>query len=389
MTGPASTAKIVLSDAQRLDWLRLIRSERVGPATFRDLINHFGTASAALEALPDLAQKGGQAARIRVASKADAMAEFEAITAFGARLVALGEADYPDWLGTIDSPPPLLMIKGDAKILARPSIAIVGARNCSLVGRKMTTKLAQDLGALGFAIISGLARGIDAVAHQASLDTGTIGVLAGGLDKIYPKEHTDLAGEIAQIGCLISEMPLGWTARAQDFPRRNRIVSGISMATIVVEAAKKSGSLITARNAVEQNREVFAVPGSPLDPRAGGPISLLKQGAHIVTEAQDVLEVLQPIHGTSLPDALNQTITTGLEEDELQTEKGQATVLSQAERTAIIDTLSTTPADIDELIRVTGFASGQIYLVLLELDLAGRLIRHPGNKVSVTEALHL
>ena len=366
---------IALSESQRLHWLRLIRSEQVGPATFYDLINHFGTAEQALEALPDLARRGGAARKIRIAPLSDIETELDQAARLGAKFIAMGEPDYPPWLRSIDSAPPVILAKGHLAVLKMPMIAIVGARNCSVIGRKMTVRLARDLGEAGYCIASGLARGIDGVAHEASLHTGTVAVLAGGLDRIYPPEHESLAEQITLTGCLVSEKPLGWTARAQDFPRRNRIVSGLSLATIVVEAARRSGSLITADLALKQNREIFAVPGSPLDPRAAGPNQLIKQGATLVTGAKDVIDALRPIHGDAFPEppaiALQETASV------------QVSELSDNERIGIVDALSTAPVDTDELIRVTGLDGGTIYLALLELDLAGRLTRHPGNKVSL------
>lgn len=368
---------IALTDEQRLHWLRLIRSEQVGPSTFRDLINHFGTAEQAIDALPDLAKRGGAAKRIRIADLKNIEAELERAATLGIRLIALGEPDYPSWLRAIDDAPPVILAKGRLSVLEKPMIAIVGARNCSVIGRKIAVKLARELGQAGYCIASGLARGIDGVAHEAALETGTVAVLAGGLDRIYPPEHESLSEQITATGCLLSEKPLGWTARAQDFPRRNRIVSGLSLGTIIVEAAKRSGSLITANLALKQNREVFAVPGSPLDPRAAGPNQLIKQGASLVTEAKDVLDALRPLHGTTHP----APPATGLRES--PTEEVQD--LSETDRSLIIDALGMAPVETDELIRVTGISSGAVYLVLLELDLAGRIARHPGNKVSLIE----
>lgn len=368
---------IALTDQQRLHWLRLIRSDQVGPSTFRDLINHFGTAEQAIDALPDLAKRGGAAKRIRIADLKNIEAELEQAARLGIKLIAMGEPDYPSWLRAIDDAPPVILVKGHLPVLEKPMIAIVGARNCSVIGRKMAVKLARDLGQAGYCIASGLARGIDGVAHEAALETGTVAVLAGGLDRIYPPEHESLSEQITATGCLLSEKPLDWTARAQDFPRRNRIVSGLSLGTIIVEAAKRSGSLITANLALKQNREVFAVPGSPLDPRAAGPNQLIKQGATLVTEAKDVLDALRPLHGTSHP----APPATGLQESPTD----EVRDLSETDRSLIIDALGMAPVETDELIRVTGISSGAVYLVLLELDLAGRLARHPGNKVSLVE----
>ncbi|MGA7488477.1 MAG: DNA-processing protein DprA, partial [Xanthobacteraceae bacterium] len=282
-----------LSDEQRIDWLRLIRSDHVGPRTFRALVNHCGDARAALAALPDLARRGGARGPARVQSRRNAERELEAAKSFGVRLIALGEPDYPHRLRMIDDAPPLLAVRGNMAVLDLPMVAIVGARNASAAGMRFAERLARDLGAAGFAVVSGLARGIDAAAHRGSLASGTIAVLAGGHDRIYPPEHADLAEAIPTDGALVSEMPLGWEPRARDFPRRNRLISGLAAGIVVVEAATRSGSLITARCALEQGREVFAVPGSPLDPRAEGSNDLIKQGATVVTQVADVIAVLR------------------------------------------------------------------------------------------------
>src|SRR5437899_7306774 len=269
-----------LSDEQRTDWLRLIRSDRVGPHTFRSLINHFGSAHTALERLPDLARAGGAARLGRICSEDDARAELAASRRHGVTLVAPGEAGYPPRLAVLDDAPPLLGVRGAADVLMRPVIAIVGSRNASGAGLKFAGTLARDLGEAGFVIASGLARGIDQAAHRASIESGTVAVLAGGHDKVYPPEHEDLlATMLGSGGAAISEMPMGHVPRARDFPRRNRLISGTAVGVVVVEAAHRSGSLITARIAAEQGREVFAVPGSPLDPRAAGTNDLIKQGA--------------------------------------------------------------------------------------------------------------
>jgi len=268
-----------LTDAQRIDWLRLIRSDNVGPRTFRSLLNHFGSARTALERLPELARRGGAARPGRICSENDARAELAASERLGVHLVAPDEDGYPPRLATLDDAPPLLGVKGARDVLMRPVIAIVGSRNASGAGLKFAGTLARDLGEAGFVIASGLARGIDQAAHRASLAGGTVAVLAGGHDKVYPPEHEDLlAAMIDAGGAAISEMPLGHAPRARDFPRRNRLISGMALGVVVVEAALRSGSLITARIAAEQGREVFAVPGSPLDPRAAGTNDLIKQG---------------------------------------------------------------------------------------------------------------
>src|SRR5882724_521597 len=282
-----------LTDADRIDRLRLIRSDNVGPRTFRSLLHHFGDARTALERLPDLARRGGAARSGRICSEEDARAELAAGKKIGASLLAPGEAGYPPRLATLDDAPPLLGVRGAPDVLMRPMIAIVGSRNASGAGLKFAGTLARDLSNAGFVIASGLARGIDQAAHRASVAGGTMAVLAGGHDKIYPPEHEDLLASIIDAGgAAISEMPMGHVPRARDFPRRNRLISGASLGVVVVEAAHRSGSLITARMAAEQGREVFAVPGSPLDPRAAGTNDLIKQGAALVTEAADVIRAI-------------------------------------------------------------------------------------------------
>ena len=376
MTNTEPAKGVRLSDEQRLAWLRLIRSERVGPATFRTLINQYGSATAALAALPDLARRGGASGGGSIVSHADAEAEMRATERAGARFVGMGEPDYPPWLRQADQPPPLIAVRGAAAPLAQPAVAIVGSRNASIAGLKIAGTLARDLGTAGFAIVSGLARGIDAAAHRAALETGTIAVFAGGIDVVYPAENEDLFAMILQSGgCAISEMPVGWEPRARDFPRRNRIIAGTSLGTIVVEAAKRSGSLITARLALEQNREVMAVPGSPLDPRAAGTNGLLKQGARLVTQAKDVIEALSPL-------------IDYLPEDPGLIAESEADAPPPAEpddsdRGRVVEGLGPVPTEIDEIIRHTGVPARTVRVILLELDLAGRLEHHPGNRVSL------
>ena len=368
-----ASGAIRLTDSQRLDWLRLARSENVGPRTFRDLLNFYGGAASALEALPQLAARGGKA-NIRVASRADAEREMALAMRAGVKLVALGEPDYPDLLRRIASPPPIIGIKGDLSVLKRPMIGIVGSRNASIPGLKMAALLARGLGDLGYTTVSGLARGIDAAAHQASLSTGTIAVLAGGQDRIYPAENEPLLARILETGIAISEMPMGHDPRAKDFPRRNRLIAGLGFGVVVVEAADKSGSLITARMALDENREVFAVPGSPLDPRAAGTNRLIKAGATLVAEAKDVVEVLQPLLERA-PD----TGGAGEEDREAIDLDGPG----EDARSRIVSLLGPVPAELDDIVRSSGLTVAMVRVVLLELDLAGRLIRDPAGRVSL------
>lgn len=367
-----------LSRRQRLNWLRLIRSENVGPATFRALVNEFGGAEAALGALPMLSRRGGRA-DVRVCTEAEAEAELEAAERFGAALVAIGEPGYPPALAQVDAPPPLLYVKGRLDLAAIPIVAIVGARNGSAVGQKFTRQLASDLSVEGFVIASGLARGIDTAAHRAALEHGTIAVLAGGIDIVYPPENEELQRLIGERGLLITERAPGLSPRGKDFPRRNRLISGISLGVVVVEAAERSGSLITARLAGEQGREVFAVPGSPLDPRAAGTNNLLKQGACLVTSARDVVETLAPILGR--PPAPPVELAAA-DEDRIPEPLPE---IRQDERALIVGALGPSPVDIDEVIRATGLAARKVHIVLLELDLAGRLQRHGQQLVSLKD----
>jgi DNA processing protein len=370
----AGSDGVRLTDEQRIDWLRLIRSPHVGPRTFRALVNHFGGARAALEALPSLAQRGGAAGAVQVWPHAEAERELAAGQKLGVAFVALGEPDYPQRLQMIDDAPPLLAVRGQMEALSRPMVAIVGSRNASGAGLKFTQRIAHELGEAGFAVVSGLARGIDAAAHAASLSSGTIAVLAGGHERVYPPEHVSLADSILADGAVLSEMPLGWEPRASDFPRRNRLISGLSLGVVIVEAAKRSGSLITARFALEQGREVFAVPGSPLDPRAEGTNGLIKQGATPVTETADIVAVLQPIL---------ETRGLGLREPEPADRDAEDALPAADERARIVALLGPAPVQIDDLVRLSKSSPAVVRMVLLELEIAGRLERHGGSLVSL------
>lgn len=372
----ATGAGGALSRDEKLAWLRLIRSENVGPITFRALVDHFGSAEAALAALPRLSRRGGSGRSIRIASRAEAEDETAAAERIGAMFVALDEPLYPPWLRHGDAPPPLIAVRGETRHLSEASIAIVGARNASAAGRKMAGLLAAGLGRAKFAIVSGLARGIDSAVHEAALSSGTIAVFAGGIDRIYPSENETLFQRILDAGgCAISEMRLGWEPRARDFPRRNRIIAGLALATVVVEAAERSGSLITARLALEQNREVFAVPGSPLDPRAAGSNRLIKQGARMATSVEDVLEAVRPILGT--PRDAIQTLSGTSPVQEPEAEPGDR------DRSRILEALGPSPVELDDVIRTTGLPARTVNVILLELDLAGRVERHAGQRISL------
>jgi DNA processing protein len=369
---------IALTEKQRIAWLRLIRSDNVGPATFRDLINHFGSAETALAMLPELSQRGGATRAIRIAGEPDALREIETAERFGARFIGIGEPDYPPALRQIDGAPPLIAVKGNLATGTRPAVGIVGSRNASISGAKFAAMIARDCGRAGYSVISGLARGIDTAAHRASLDTGTIAAMAGGLDQPYPPENLGLLDEIwSGNGLAISEMPFGWEPRSRDFPRRNRLIAGVALGVVVVEAATRSGSLITARLASECGRLVFAVPGSPLDPRCQGTNGLLKDGAMIATSPDDVIEALAPLSQLDL------FSTPVVEEPGEESDKIMKLPPDDSERSLITDALGPTPVDIDDVIRHTALSPSSVYLVLLELDIAGRLHRHPGGLVSL------
>ncbi len=367
-----------LSSEERLAWLRLIRSENVGPITFFQLLGRFGTATKALEALPELARKGGRKKPIRVCPVADAMREMDTLLAFGGRLLAATEPDYPTALRMIADPPPVISIRGHAHLLNRDILAVVGARNASAVALRLTGHIAGEISREKIIVASGLARGIDTAAHQASLDGGTIAVVGGGLDYPYPRENKALQEEIYERGCVIAEQPMGTVPQARHFPRRNRIISGLALGVLVMEASPRSGSLISARMALEQGREVFAIPGSPMDPRAKGTNNLIRNGATLIEEAADIIDALQGIRQRPLKEP-DQPLLPFL--DPLQPEEQDLDRL----RPDILSYLSPTPVEIDELIRLTGEPAATILTILLELELAGRIERHFGNRVSIIE----
>lgn len=368
------TFGVRLTDAQRLDWLRLIRSDNVGPRTFRALVNHFGSARDALDALPGLARRGGADRAGRICTLEEAERELDKARKNRVAYIAMGEPDYPARLRMIDDPPPLIAVRGRLQIFADPMIAIVGSRNASGAGSKFAGLIARELGEAGFAVVSGLARGIDAAAHRASLQSGTVAVLAGGHGCIYPPEHAGLMNDLLASGAAVTEMPFDWEPRARDFPRRNRLISGLSLGVVVVEAARRSGTLITARMALEQGREVFAVPGSPLDPRAEGTNGLLKQGATLVTEVADILTVLQPIMGQRIdPPAKEPGPDVPRDHEDPAPDM----------RERITALLGPTPVDIDDLIRLSAAHPAAVRMVLLELEIAGKLERHAGGRVAL------
>ncbi len=350
-----------LTDGERLSWLRLARTPSIGPVTFAQLMTRYGDAARVIEALPDLVRKTSRAGGAQVPSADAIEAEIEATRKFGARIIAACEADFPPLLRAMSPPPPVLTVLGHADFAARTVVAMVGARDASAAGRKIARDMAAALGAAGYVTASGLALGIDGEVHAASLKTGTIAVLGGGIDHIYPPQHERLYASIAAEGLIVSESPFGHRAKAQDFPRRNRIITGMSSGCVVVEAAGRSGSLISARMAAEQGREVMAVPGSPLDPRAEGTNELLRTGATLVRNAADVLEVLSqlPLGGVQASKPFDFEPEPG----------GNAPPGDQIAR--VLEALSPFPVAIDEIARAAGVGPGRCAAILAELELAG------------------
>jgi len=362
-------------------WLRLLRSPRVGPATFVRLMAEHGNAAAALLALPDVARAAGVDS-YSPCPPGVALAELRAGQAAGARMICLSDPAYPPALAAIADAPPILWVMGDPAILSRPMLAVVGARNASSLGGRMARALARDLGEAGYVIISGLARGIDTVAHTATLGTGTLAVQAGGVDVIYPIENSSLAAEIAARGLRISEQPMGLVPQARHFPRRNRIISGLAQAVLVIEAAAKSGSLITARCALDQGREVLAVPGHPLDARAAGCNMLIRDGARLVRNAADVIEALPPV--ASRPPVSQQTshaTPTTLSPPATVHPAPDSRSLREtaALHGQILERLGPSPLAEDQLIRDLDTSLGQVGPALLTLELEGRIQRQPGG----------
>ena len=349
-----------LTFAARRDWLRLARTENVGPVTFAQLVSRFGEASLALAALPDLARRSGRSSPMVIPSVAEIEGELEAGEHLGARLICACEETFPSALAALDQPPPIIWTRGDAKRLEGLLVAIVGARVASASGQRFARGLAAELGAAGHVVVSGMARGVDGAAHEGALETGTVAVLGGGIDDVYPREHRDLYERIVARGCVVSESRPGQTAQAKDFPRRNRIIAGLSRAVIVVEAELRSGSLITARLAAEQGREVLAVPGSPLDPRARGCNDLIRQGAAVCEGIDDVLRALEGFRGFAEPDRTFQPAP--IADDDLDTLREEIHRL-----------LSPTPVPRDEIIRATGAPVAAVLAALTELEIAGRL----------------
>lgn len=375
-----------LEPQERLEWLRLARTETVGPVTFYALLRRFGSAAAALDALPLLSRP------VAAAGRREAEAELAAVARLGGRMLCWGEPLYPASLAAIEDAPPVLTVLGPAERLPRlllgPAVAVVGARNASANGRRLARELAAGLAEAGVVVASGMARGIDAAAHLGALEAGTVAIVAGGADIVYPEENRGLYEALAERGAVIAELPLGSEPQARHFPRRNRIISGMSLGVVVVEAAAKSGSLITARFALEQGRDVFAVPGSPLDPRCRGANDLLRNGATLTENAADILTQLGPLLQSrppppALPPAQPRLPLIPEAAPRPRPVVAAAPIGENAGLDLIVERLGPTPVAVDELVRQCQMSAASVATLLLELELAGRIERHPGNLVSL------
>jgi DNA processing protein len=348
--------------------------------TFRELINHFGGAQQALEALPELSRRGGAGRVIRISPKADAEKELEAASRVGAVSLFTVEPNYPALLARIDAPPPMIYVKGRQELLNKPAVAIVGSRQCSAAGVQLTLRFASELAAAGFTVVSGLARGIDRASHEASLSCGTVAVVAGGIDWVYPPEHAELQSVIGREGCLVTDRPPGFKPRERDFPRRNRFIAGLAYGVVIIEAAMRSGSLTTARYANDLGREVFAIPGHPLDPRAEGTNRLIKQGATLVTEPSEVTEVLRPMIDTEDLRLVHDIRSVASSVTPFRQGASRPSQLAGDRETAetmnaVLAALGPAPIAVDAISRATGLDVQSVQIALLELDLAGRIER--------------
>lgn len=361
-----------LSFAEKRDWLRLSRTHRVGPVAFRDLMRRYKTAEAAIDALPSIMRRKDAV----VPSAQEIEAEMDAAEQRGIKILAACEPDYPIYLRAVDPPPPLISVLGRTDILHKPCLAIVGSRNASAIGQRFARQIAGELGDAGYTLISGLARGIDASAHAGSLSTGTAAVLGGGVNHVYPRQNAELYEAMAEQGALISESPLGYRATARDFPRRNRIISGLSMGVIVIEAAERSGTLITARYATEQNREVMAAPGSPLDPRTKGCNRLIQQGAALIENTQDIINCLENIRSPQMMEADERY-------DQAEFDWVGAQQDIEKAKQALSGLLSPTPTPRDEVIRLSDFSVAVATAALLEMELNGDIMVEADGRVAL------
>lgn len=365
------------TEETKLHWLRLLRTENIGPVTFYHLLNRFGTAEEALKRLPDIAHRTGRKTPLQIPSLKEIIKEYESYQTLGVHLIARPDPDYPEILGRISDAPPLLSVIGRVELLRKPMFGMVGARNASAVGRQMAEDYAEKLGREGMIVVSGLARGIDTHAHKGSLETGTIAVLPGGVDQIYPSENKVLYKTISEKGLLISEAPLGTMPQANLFPRRNRLISGLSWGILVVEAALKSGSLLTAHFAAEQGREVFAIPGNPMDPRSRGTNALIRQGAVLIQSAEDILEEYQKHRYAPLAEEED-----GYNEEQETFETISDNVVEHAHQ-EISKALNQVPITLEDLCNVLHIPIGVTRIAIIEMDIAGFIDWHPGGKVSL------
>ena len=389
-TAETAPAQPALAPAERLARLRLARSKNVGPRTYMHLIRRFGSGSAALEALPELAARGGNPVYVPRGAE-EAEAERAAGERIGARRCLLGGPHYPGALAAIDPPPPALWVRGDASVLGRPAVAIVGARNASALGLRTARVLARGIGLAGRVVVSGLARGIDAAAHEAALETGTVAVLPGGLDRIYPEENAALAARIAERGALVTECAIGVEPTARHFPKRNRLIAGLAQGVVLIEAASRSGSLITARYALDQGREVMACPGSPEDPRSAGCNMLIRDGAALIRNAEDVLEALaMPRQPGFADEGAGFVFDADIFEDDADDTydaladfdpDGRDTDAALSDQ--VIRLLGPNPVEIDEIARACGARPAELSLIVLELELAGRIEVLAGGRIAL------
>lgn len=367
---------IELSFAEKRDWLRLSRTTTVGPVAFRDLLSRFKSARAALDALPELVARTGRRGKMVIPPIEAIEHELAGYDAIGAHLFANCEAGFPPYLKAIDPAPPLISVLGNVEILHAPCVAIIGSRNASAIGLRFARQIAAELGQAGYTVVSGLARGMDASAHAGALETGTAGVLGGGVDHIYPRQNTDLYHEMVQRGALVSESPLGYRATARDFPRRNRIISGLCQGVVVIEAAERSGTLITARYALEQNREVMAAPGSPLDPRTKGCNRLIRQGAALIENTDDILNILADVRDPFIAEEAETYDRPEINWDDIQSDIESA-------RKTLLSLCSPTPTHRDEIIRQSAVSYPIAAAALLELELSGDIITEGDGRLSL------
>jgi len=365
-----------LSFSERRDWLRLIRTSTVGPVAFDNLLKRYGNAGDALSALPRLAGRVSRKAKMVIPPVLDIEREMEASEQLGVRLLCACEPDYPPYLKALTPPPPVISVLGKTELLHKPCIAIIGSRNASAIGLRFARQIARELGEEGYSVVSGLARGIDAQAHSGALDTGTVGVLGGGVDHVYPKQNAEIFAKMRERGALVSESRLGHRATARDFPRRNRIISGLSQGVVVIEAAERSGTLITARYALEQNREVMAAPGSPLDPRTKGCNRLIQQGAALIENTQDILHVLANTRPPDFAEPQDSYDQPQINWDDIETD-------IDAARNLLLALCSPTPTIRDEIIRQSGVPTPIASAALLELELVGEILVEGDGRISL------